>query len=1062
MRKLLLLSASLPIFAFANTAIAQVEINTETTDPIDTQTIDNGNPADIVVLAAGSVLVGEGLTAITLNSNNAVTNQGNIGSNNADNTTGILVSGAVTGEIVNSGTINLVEDFTGSDTDGDGDFDTPFATGSGRVGILVEGGSSFTGNILNDAAGSITIEGNDSAGIQVAGILNGSLSSLGNISTTGDRTYGISVSGTVNGDVITAGQVSAVGEGASGVRVTGDVNGTVRNTGVITSTGFRSVTRGDPDRRAALDSDDLLIGGSAMAIGGNVTGGIINDIFIAENNNTTTGELRSIGSAPALLVTASLDGTDNGDVNIGAVGTLADDEFFGIINRGQIVSSGINDGISATGIRVEGTEINGLLRQTIIEGGLLATGNISVDSFEADSTAISIGNGGVVPVIDIRSLTQAAILSQSGGRAAAILIEAGAQVNEIRINAFLRSNYIGTGVGGFAAGIVDESGTLDLLLNNGSIITSFSELLPSGTETDPTDTTRRQVAVDVTANTTGTTLRQVAAIDPDPTDADTPLVPSIVGDILFGSGGDTLELLDGSIEGDILFGDGDDLLVIDNGAELTGAIFDTDGQLTLDVRDGLLALGADTSLSLTSASFGPSSRLQLTIDPTIAGGVQSASFNASGNVTFLAGARIAPSLSGLIAQFGSFDLITAGSFNFADSFTAMLDSSSLPFLYNVGIEQALGTNTLTITLDRRTSAELGMDVNQSAAYEAWFDAIITSSDNALTSAFSGLTNADDFYAAYNQLLPEFGAAALQFTLANTDGTTGAVGNRLDSLRRGYGSGGAWIQEIGYYMNRNRSSISQPYNGFGLGLAAGTDRPMAGLDAVGLSLSGFSSEMRETDGFDTPMSSISVQLGAYAGKSFNGFDFLTHTAIGLDNFNSERNLQLGSVARTTSAKWRGYHIASTTKLSKDYAFGKWLLSPSVSFDYLRLSEEGYKENGGGIGFDLALDSRVSENISATASFTFGRKFGSSRSWWAPRLRAGVRNDIKGDPTLTTARFVGFNDRFTLAPQSLPRTALLAGLSFTAGSKYTSFGFNYDADIRDGFTRHTGKVVIRFIF
>jgi len=40
--------------------------------------------------------------------------------------------------------------------------------------------------------------------------------------------------------------------------------------------------------------------------------------------------------------------------------------------------------------------------------------------------------------------------------------------------------------------------------------------------------------------------------------------------------------------------------------------------------------------------------------------------------------------------------------------------------------------------------------------------------------------------------------------------------------------------------------------------------------------------------------------------------------------------------------------------------------------------------------------------------------------------------------------------------------LFGLSFTAGSRYTSFGFDFDADIRDGFTRHTGKVVIRFIF
>ena len=1062
MRKFLLLSVSLPTFAFASATMAQVEINTETTDPVDTQTIDNGNPADIVILSAGTVLVGEGLAAVTLNSDNTVTNQGIIGSDDADNSTGVLVSGAVTGEILNSGSISLTENFSGEDTDGDGDLDTPFATGTGRVGILVSGGSTLTGNITNDDLGRITIEGNDSAGVQVAGTLNGNLTSQGTIDVTGDRTYGVLVSGTVNGDVVTAGRISATGEDSGGVRVTGEVNGAIRNTASIAATGFRSINRASAEVRAALDNDDLLIGGSAIAVGGNVTGGIINDAVTDENNNTVTGELRSTGSAPALLVAASLDGNDNGDVNIGAVGTLADDEFFGIINRGRIASAGINDGIATTGIRVEGTEVNGVLRQTIIEGGLLTTGSISADAFEADSSAVSIGNGAVVPVIDIRGITQVTTLSQSGGRAASILIESGAQVNEIRVNAMVRASYIGTGVGGFAAGIVDESGTVDLLLNNGSITTSFTELLPSGTEADPTDTTRREIAVDLSANTTGATLRQVTAVDPDPTDNVEPSIPEIEGDLLFGSGADALELLNGSIKGDVFFGDGDDILLIDNGAELTGAIYDTDGQLTMDIRDGLLALGADTALSLTSASFGANSRLQLTIDPVAGGGFQSASFIASGNVSFLEGARISPSLSGLIAQAGTFDLITAGSFSFAENFASMLDTSSLPFLYNVGISQAGGPNVLTITLDRRTAAELGMTINQAAAYDAWFDAVITSPDTALTSAFAGLTSATDFYAAYNQLLPEFGAAALQFTLANTDGTTGAIGNRLDALRRGYGSGGAWIQEIGYYLNRNRSSISQPYNGFGLGLAVGTDRPMVGFDAVGLSLSGFSSEIQEADGFDTPLSSISAQIGIYAGKSFGGLDFITHSAIGLDSFTSERNLELGTVVRTANASWRGYHIASTTKLSKDFALGRWIFSPSASFDYLRLTEEGYKEAGGGVGFDLALDSRVSENISATAAFTLGRKFGSARSWWTPRLRAGVRNDIKGDPTLTTARFVGFNDRFTVSPQALPKTALLAGFSLTAGSKYTSFGFDYDADIRNGFIRHTGKVVIRFIF
>ncbi|MCF6293605.1 MAG: methyl-accepting chemotaxis protein, partial [Robiginitomaculum sp.] len=127
MRRLLLLSAGLTslgvALGFAFPAAAQVEVGTELTDPIDTQTIDDGNPADIVILSAGSVLIGAGQTAITLNSDNTVTNQGIISSTDADNSIGILVSGMVTGDVINSGTINLQEDITGADDDNDGDND---------------------------------------------------------------------------------------------------------------------------------------------------------------------------------------------------------------------------------------------------------------------------------------------------------------------------------------------------------------------------------------------------------------------------------------------------------------------------------------------------------------------------------------------------------------------------------------------------------------------------------------------------------------------------------------------------------------------------------------------------------------------------------------------------------------------------------------------------------------------------------------------------------------------------------------------------------------------------
>ncbi|PHS21864.1 MAG: hypothetical protein COA84_14575 [Robiginitomaculum sp.] len=1058
LRKLFLTSVALPLLGFASLAHAQVEVTDERTAPIDTGTIDNGSPGDIIIRNGGSVLVGAG-PAVTINTDNTVTNEGNIGSSDADNTIGILISGGTTGGFTNDGTINLKEDYTAEDSDGDGDPDGPFAIGTGRTGILVEGSSAFTGDILNGAAGRITIEGNDSAGIRILAGLDGNLTNEGNIALTGANGFAIQIASTVNGDVSNVGTISTVGENTVGIGVEADINGQLINTGTITSSGFRESTRrNSADNRANLDADDLTPGGSAVSIAANVSGGFLNGRVLNSTGAVISfGRISSIGSAPAVLVTAGVDGEAGGDVTLGAVGTETNVDDFGLVNDGDITATGINDGFVATAILVQGQDVGGTMRRAIIENGILNNRFIFATSFDATSRAIWVGDGGVVDTVRNSATIRSAVISQAGHQAIGLAVDTGGTVNTVFNNGSIEASFTGSGTGSQAVAIFDASGTLDLIENEGQITAVYIEVLPNGEEADPNDNTRRTVAIDVSANTSGVTLTQNVNSNPD-----SAFIPAIRGDVLLGSGDDVVELNAGTVDGDIVFGDGADLLTVDGGAEVTGALYDSDGLLTLDIRDGTLALGSGTTLSLTDATFGADALLQMTLSGS-ANGIIGATFDATGSVVFVDGATIAPILDGLIGDGGAFSFLHADTLTIGGTFDALLNADQLPFLYNVDLRQGAG-NTLVLDLRRRTASELGFDANQSAAYDAWFTALSASSDSALESGFAQLTTADDFYAAYNQLLPEFGAAALQFTLANTDGTTGAVASRLDNVRRGYGEqGGLWVEEIGYYMSRNLSSITQPYRGFGLGLAIGIDRPLGPFEAVGIAISGFSNEIKQPGSFDKPLTSKSAQLGIYAGGKFGGANFETHTGFGLDDFNSERVLEFGDVSRTSLGSWSGRHIASTTRLSYDFMAGKWFIRPGASLDYLWLKENSYLETGGGSGIDLDINARTSKSFSGTATITFGRRYGSTKaSWWSPRLRLGIRNEFQGNAASTVARFSGFTDEFTLTPQALPKTAALLGLSFTAGSQFTSFGLDYDVDIRNGFIRQTGRLVIRFIF
>ncbi|HVY02693.1 MAG TPA: autotransporter domain-containing protein, partial [Caulobacterales bacterium] len=192
------LAALIPVVA-PKGALAETLISTATTAPVQTSTAND----DLRIDSGGSIKPTASGPAVTLNSDDSVTNQGAIAFNNVDNATGILVdasAAARAGDVTNSGTINLIEDYTSSDSDGDGDPDGAYAQGGGRFGVRVSGANMFTGDIVQDSAGSIAIEGNNSAGVEIDGPMTGDLKIGGGLSILGDNSYGIRTTGNIVGD----------------------------------------------------------------------------------------------------------------------------------------------------------------------------------------------------------------------------------------------------------------------------------------------------------------------------------------------------------------------------------------------------------------------------------------------------------------------------------------------------------------------------------------------------------------------------------------------------------------------------------------------------------------------------------------------------------------------------------------------------------------------------------------------------------------------------------------------------------------------------------------------
>jgi hypothetical protein len=858
MRILLATAVAIAPLMVATGSQAEIVISTARTTPIQTANA-TGTAADNIRFASGgSVALASGV-AVTVNSNNSVDLDSGSSitmDKSADGSTGILVNGGNTGSVTVGGSVTVndtLETADIKDTDGDGDLDGPFATGSNRYGVRVAGAAPFVGNILVESTGVITVEGNNSYGVSVESPLTGKLQSFGTLRVTGADSAGIRTTGPVSGNVDLAGSITALGANASGVSIEGDVGGALKIHSTVVATGYRYTTppparptTGTFDNATTLfldelDADDLLQGGPAVRVAANVAGGVLLDKALAYSDagiegdddkdgvkngdedddgdgvsnrtdpdrdgdgipdaSETPASITSLGGAPALLI-----GSATNTVTLGAVGT--GDAAYGLINRGTIVGSGLYSGVESRGVQLGvtgGQAVN-------VAGGVRNEGGIASTAVDANATALWIGSGVTAPTIDNSGNVQAVASGKLTQNATAVLIGAGANVGSLTNTGNMVSSFGGNH--GSAVVIRDQSGTLSQLNNAGSIIGS---LTPNSTDTTPVDGT--VTAIDLSANTSGVTLRQYGvaaaagstAVDTDKDGVPDTNEPAIVGAIKLGSGADTFNVENGIVTGDIDFGAGADRLNISGGSVVTGAIRNGDGLLDINVSKGTLAATQTGATAISNLNIGAEGVLLVNLDPANdrAGG-----FNVSGNATLATGSTLGVRFSSLLDGPERFNIITAGTLNVGQINQTLLSGNS-PYLYVVegGVNQA--ANTVYVDARRRTAAEADLIPVEASAYDAVYASL--GSNETLRNLFLSQTSRDGFIDAYEQMLPDHSGGPLMSLSAGVDAVTRALTGRNAAAAPGETS--AWVQEINFYADKDKTD-SYGFRSEGFGVAGG--------------------------------------------------------------------------------------------------------------------------------------------------------------------------------------------------------------------------------------------------
>jgi hypothetical protein len=966
------------------------------TTPLETINPAGGTPGNILIESTGSVvIVTPGTAAITINSDNTLTLNGSATNAALTDAIGVHVLGGFTGDLVdeNGHPIGI----TGTGVISAGSNDTDDVNGTGNIALLLDGPGAFTGHFDLDEM-SVAARGTGAIGVAIRSELIGDLN-LGN--------------------------VNAVGQDAMGLHTTASIQGTLRNTGAVTVSGGGSDNTKGPCAEGQDPATCDAVGGPAMWVGSDVTGGILN-AGPADDATLTpvAANISSNGSAPALQIAP-----DGSSLTIGVLDDDTDPGF-SFVNRGLVQGLGTEPGQDSTAIYIGRLEDDVTGNTATLTGGIYNRGTIragatssnlnatGVPPADSDARAIVIAAGGMLPtIVNEGTITAVTADGPRGGSATAILIQSGGSLTSIVNTGTINATAGTTAVEGdpdvllSAVAIRDESGTLTSLTNSGTIRAGFVSL-PGA----PIDGHSTHIAGDFSANTTTFDLANSGVI---------------IGDVIFGSGASTFTI------------DGVDDEEGNNLATVTGNFYSVPGgTLDITVMNGTMSTAEVRAHNMDVGADGVIF-LALPEDPG-----DPAVVRLSGDGNFAAGSRINFQYSKFVGDAATYTLVHADGTLTIDDLDGTA-AAETPFLYNTTITN--DGHDLVVDLDRKTAAELGFSGDLETIYNAGIAAVMADTldgdDTALGAALMKLTDAESTLIAFESLLPTINGAQRNYAISMTDQFFGPVGARQRVLVTTPNQGknlAFWGQEF-WLSNKNDGGGSHVgYSDSGFGVAAGVDYGSLSSGRYGVAFQHFNGDSISGVPRVTKTLNNWTVFSGYANwaDTDNGWFLSTQVSGGFGSFDEKRRVLVGDFTPTAKGHWQGWLAAWGATIGTVIGDDLFAIIPQAGVDALYMHEDAYKERGAGAA-NLAISERTNTSLRAFVGLVGRAQFELWGGYVRPEVHFGYSYEFAGQPGDANVYFISAqNMRFKISGPAEPVSRLIGGGSLHFVYNNWSAGADYD--------------------
>lgn len=1053
----------------AGQALADVSVNTARTTGVVTS-----SDGHVTVTSAGSITLTSG-SAVVVDSDHNVTIEGPINlASSADNSKGIFVNGGHTSNILIANTITVTDNYTPTDTNSDGIADGEFAQGTGRYGLHSSGATPLVGNIeiaaARAASGSITarsagkivVQGNDSYGVRLENRLDGSFKTKGTIDVIGTNSVGLSLEDGATGNVYISGVIGTQGQNSSAIRLKGNFDGRLTIDATVSATGFATPNALSDEAYAKLKPENIYLNSAAIDISASAAKGVVFGSIQANNVDTNiddtidsnpdedgngildaeqaSANISQYGSAPALRI-ASADQ----DITLGSIDLLATslpanapDYDYGLWIKGSIQAHGNFQGITSNAI-----QLGGLGHNVSITNGVGIDGAVTTSAYKADTTAIRVGAGTITPRLDVNGLVQAIVISDSDKTTRVIDIESGANLPTLTVGRNMSIKADARGSKTRAVALRDQSNTLTDLTLKGALVATITA---SDDNKDGTVDTvvNRAIALDTSSNTAALAINLI-----DDSTATTDGNPAIFGDVLLGSGNDSIIADGGTITGNINFGAGQNSLTLKNGATYSG-FMTTSGDVAIDIIKGKATLTSGATLPVSTLHMGADGTLALSLNTDLPA---TPALAATGAATFDNGADLQLTLSKLALTPTRFTVMTASNINLGTVDLTGTDGNT-PYIYNATLSKSTDNTTLYADFRLKNQTEGAYSDNE---YAALMPVLTAAHDNsAATAALLAPTTEQGFREIYAQFMPDYSGE----TLLGLSHSATALGESFESLSflPKDGQTQYWAQEQGYKQTRDEAATAG-FESTGFTFSAGREKAMGTKSALGIYVAYSSASPSDTyAGGRELMTASDFTVGGYWRMKSENIRAWAHAGVGYTSFETDRALLTPQINTKASGKWSGHSFSAGAGAAYEKKIGKFTVTPVVSASYYSLSEGGYSESGDSDAFKLIVGEREGSLLVARTVVKIRYD-----GWGAikPEAWLGYKSIVTGNIGDTKVKFRNGAD-FILQGGDVSGSGALGGVRLFMDSEWSYFAVEASFEQSDEVTDKNVAVRTRFQF